>query len=127
MGEKMSALERILTVLEGKIPDKVPSFCLGGDFDFVEKFMNSPYALTDEDMKQLDKDKISYSPPFMHAIIAKFSPPEILSGGLDAKIDLCWRTIGTGLPPYKYPVLVMVLSNETSGKAGNREGKGEGR
>jgi uroporphyrinogen decarboxylase len=95
---KMSALERVLTVLEGKIPDRVPSFCLGGDFDFIERFMNSAYALTDEDMKQLDKDKISYSPPFMHAIIAKFSPPEILPGGLDAKIDLCWRTTGSGLP-----------------------------
>ena len=94
----MSALERILTVLEGKVPDRVPSFCLGGDFDFIEKFMNSPYALTDEDINQLDKDKVSYSPPFMHAIIAKFSPPEILPGGLDAKIDLCWRTTGMGLP-----------------------------
>jgi len=90
----MSALERILTVLEGKVPDRVPSFCLGGDFDFIEKFMKSPYALTDEDMNQLDKDKVSYSPPFMHAIIAKFSPPEILPGGLDAKIDLCWRLPG---------------------------------
>jgi len=98
MTVKMSALERILTVLEGKIPDRVPSFCLGGDFDFIEKFMNSPYALTDEDINQLDKDKVSYSPPFMHAIIAKFSPPEILPGGLDAKIDLCWRTTGMGLP-----------------------------
>ena len=98
MTEKMSALERILTVLEGKIPDRVPSFCLGGDFEFIDKFMKSPFALTDEDMKQLDKDKVSYTPPFMYAIIAKFSPPEILSGGLDAKIDLCWRTTGTGLP-----------------------------
>lgn len=98
MTEKMSALERILTVLEGKIPDRVPSFCLGGDFDFIDKFMKSPYALTDEDMEQLDKDKVSYGPPFMHAIIAKFSPPIILPGGLDAKIDLCWKTSGTGLP-----------------------------
>ena len=98
MTEKMSALERILTVLEGKIPDRVPSFCLGGDFDFIDKFMKSLFALTDEDIKQLDKDKVSYSPPFMHAIIAKFSPPDILSGGLDAKIDLCWQTTGTGLP-----------------------------
>lgn len=91
---EISALERVLTVLEGKIPDRVPSFCLGGDFDFVEKFMNSPYALTDEDKEQLDRDKISYMPPFMHAIIAKFSPPEILPGGLDAKIDLCWQNLG---------------------------------
>ncbi len=98
MVDKMSALERILTVLDGKIPDRVPGFCLGGDFDFIEKFMNSPYALTDEDISQLDKDKVSYGPPFMHAIIAKFSPPEILPGGLDAKIDLCWLTTGMGLP-----------------------------
>ncbi len=88
-----SALERILTVLEGKIPDRVPSFCLGGDYDFIDRFMKSPFALTDEDMTQLDKDKVSYYPPFMHAIIAKFSPPEILAGGLNAKIDLCWHTV----------------------------------
>ena len=98
MVEKFSALERILTVLEGNIPDRVPSFCLGADYDFVEKFMNSSYALTDEDIAQLSKDEISYSPLYTHAIIAKFSPPEILPGGLDAKIDLCWRTIGTGSP-----------------------------
>ena len=94
----MSALERILTVLDRKIPDRVPSFCLGGDFDFVEKFMNSPYALTDEDIQQLDKDKVSYGIPYMHAIIAKFCPPEILPGGLDAKIDLCWQNPNMGLP-----------------------------
>jgi uroporphyrinogen-III decarboxylase len=100
MVQKMTALERILTVLEGKIPDKVPSFCLGGDFDFIEKFMRSPYALTDEDMKQLDKDKISYRIPFMHAIIAKFSPSDLLLEGLDAKIDLCWQ-IASGPLPFK--------------------------
>lgn len=111
MTEKMSALERILTVLEGNIPDRVPSFCLGGDFDFIDKFMKSPYALTDEDMKQLDKDKISYSPPFMYAIIAKFSPPEILPGGLDAKIDLCWRTTGTGFPIKLETLNDYVISN----------------
>ena len=32
MVEKMSALERIVTVLDGEIPDRVPSFCLGGDY-----------------------------------------------------------------------------------------------
>jgi hypothetical protein len=98
MVQKMSALERIITVLERKIPDKVPSFCLGGDFDFVERFMQSPYALTDEDMQQLDKDKISYRIPFIHSIIAKFSPPDILPAGLDAKIDLCWQTYNGTLP-----------------------------
>ncbi|NVM28931.1 MAG: hypothetical protein HWN65_08805 [Candidatus Helarchaeota archaeon] len=91
---KISALERILTVLEGKIPDRVPSFCLGGDYDFIEKFMKSPFALTDEDMDQLDRNKVSYYPPFIHAIIAKFAPTEILAGGLNAKIDLCWQTVG---------------------------------
>lgn len=98
MNEKMSALERILTVLEGTIPDRVPSFCLGGDFDFVDKFMKSPYALTNEDITQLDKDKVSYRIPYIHAIIAKFCSPDILSGGLDAKIDLCWQNANMGLP-----------------------------
>jgi len=56
--------------------------------------MKSPFALTKEDMDQLDKDKISYYPPFIHAIIAKFAPTELLAGGLNAKIDLCWQTVG---------------------------------
>ena len=89
---EMSALERILTVLDGKIPDKVPSVCLGGDFGFLEKFMKSPYALTDKDMDQLDSDKVSYSQPFLHAIIVKFGNK--LPDGLDAKIDLCWQIVG---------------------------------
>jgi uroporphyrinogen-III decarboxylase len=98
MAAKMTALERITEVLEGNIPDRVPSFCLGGDFDFVDKFMKSPYALTEEDMKQLSEDKVSYRIPFIHSIIAKFASKEILPGGLDAKIDMCWQTIGGGLP-----------------------------
>jgi len=95
--EKMSALERVLTVLEGKIPDRVPSFILGGDCDFVYRFMNSPYKLTEEDIKQLDKDRVSFKIPFIHSVIAKFTPPDILPGGIDAKIDMCWSTTGGGL------------------------------
>jgi uroporphyrinogen-III decarboxylase len=95
--QKMTALERILTVLEGKIPDRVPSFILGGDYDFVNRFMNSPYKLTEEDIEQLDKDRVSYMIPFIHSIIAKFSPPDILPGGIDAKIDMCWSIAGGGL------------------------------
>ncbi|MHA1932818.1 MAG: uroporphyrinogen decarboxylase family protein [Promethearchaeota archaeon] len=94
---KMSALERVLTVLEGKIPDRVPSFILGGDCDFVDRFMKSPYKLTEEDMKQLDSDRVSYMIPFIHSIVAKFSPPDIFPGGIDAKIDMCWSTTGGGL------------------------------
>ncbi|KKL76026.1 hypothetical protein LCGC14_2049030, partial [marine sediment metagenome] len=95
--QKMSALERVLTVLEGKIPDRVPSFILGGDCDFVYRFMNSPYKLSEEDMKQLEKDRVSFRIPFIHSVIAKFSPPDILHGGIDAKIDMCWSTTGGGL------------------------------
>ena len=95
--QKMSALERVLTVLEGKIPDRVPSFILGGDCDFVYRFMNSPYKLTEEDIKQLDKDRVSFRIPFIHSVIAKFAPPDILPGGIDAKIDMCWSTTGGGL------------------------------
>lgn len=95
-GQKMSALERVVTVLEGKIPDRVPSFILGGDCDFVYKFMNSPYKLTEEDIKKLDSDRVSFMIPFIHSIIAKFSPPDIFPGGLDAKIDMCWSTTGGG-------------------------------
>jgi uroporphyrinogen-III decarboxylase len=95
--QKMSALERILTVLEGKIPDRVPSFILGGDYEYVYRFMNSPYKLTKDDMKLLDKDRVSFNIPFIHSIIAKFNPPDIFPGGLDAKIDMCWSTTGGSL------------------------------
>lgn len=95
--QKMSALERVLTVLEGKIPDRVPSFILGGDYEFVYNFMNSPYRLTKEDMKQLEEDRVSFNIPFIHSILAKFNPPDIFPGGLDAKIDICWSTTGGSL------------------------------
>ena len=94
--KKMSALERVLTVLEGKIPDRVPSFILGGDCDFVYRFMNSPYKLTEDDIKQLDSDRVSFMIPFIHSIVAKFSNPEVFAGGIDAKIDMCWSTTGGG-------------------------------
>ena len=94
--QKMSALERVVTVLEGKIPDRVPSFILGGDCDFVYKFMNSPYKLMEDDIKLLDNDRVSFMIPFIHSIVAKFSPPDIFPGGLDAKIDMCWSTTGGG-------------------------------
>ena len=94
--KKMSALERVLTVLEGKIPDRVPSFILGGDCDFVYRFMNSPYKLTEDDIKQLDTDRVSFMIPFIHSIVAKFSNPEVFAGGIDAKIDMCWSTTGGG-------------------------------
>ena len=94
--QKMSALERITTVLDGKIPDRVPSFILGGDCDFVYRFMNSPYKLTNEDIAHLEKDRVSFMIPFIHSIVAKFSPPDIFPSGLDAKIDMCWSTTGGG-------------------------------
>jgi uroporphyrinogen decarboxylase len=95
--QKMTALERINTVLEGKIPDRVPSFILGGDYEFVYRFMRSPYKLTEEDINKLEKDRISFMIPFIHSIIAKFAPPDIFPSGLDAKIDMCWSTTGGGL------------------------------
>jgi len=111
--QKMSALERVLTVLEGKIPDHVPSFILGGDCDFVYRFMDSPYKLTEEDMEQLDKDRVSYMIPFIHSIIAKFSPPDILPGGIDAKIDLCWSIAGGGLIQLDFTNKILLQSGGT--------------
>ncbi|MFW9941133.1 MAG: uroporphyrinogen decarboxylase family protein [Candidatus Thorarchaeota archaeon] len=111
--QKMSALERIITVLEGKIPDRVPSFILGGDCDFVYRFMNSPYKLTEEDIKQLENDKISFNIPFIHAIVAKFSPPDIFSGGLDAKIDMCWGMMGGGFIQVSFTDQVLLHTGAT--------------
>ncbi len=111
--KKMSALERVLTVLEGKIPDRVPSFILGGDCDFVYRFMNSPFKLTEEDMKQLDKDRVSYMIPFIHSIVAKFSTPEVLAGGIDAKIDMCWSTTGGGLIKLDFTDRILINNGGT--------------
>ena len=111
--QKMSALERIITVLDGKIPDRVPSFILGGDCDFVYRFMNSPYKLTEEDMKQLEDDKVSFMIPFIHAIVAKFSPSDIFSGGLDAKIDMCWSTMGGGFIQVSFTEQVLLNTGAT--------------
>ncbi len=111
--QKMSALERVLTVLEGKLPDRVPSFILGGDCDFVYRFMNSSYKLTEEDMQQLDKDRVSYMIPFIHSIVAKFSPPEILPGGIDAKIDMCWSIAGGSLIQLDFTNKILLQSGGT--------------
>jgi len=98
MSGQISSLERILTVLDGEIPDRIPSVCIGADYDFIDRFMKSPYAITDEDIAQFDKHKISYDIPCNHAIIAKFTSRDYLPGGLDAKIDLCWQIAASMLP-----------------------------
>ncbi|TFG02677.1 MAG: hypothetical protein EU542_04445 [Promethearchaeota archaeon] len=91
--DNMTALERINTILEGGIPDRVPSLCLGSDFQFIDKFMNSPYAFTGEDLERFTGENLS--PRLLHTqyLYVKFSPPHIYHNGLDAKIDLCWETI----------------------------------
>ncbi|MBD3254774.1 MAG: hypothetical protein GF383_06755, partial [Candidatus Lokiarchaeota archaeon] len=97
MDNNLTALERINIVLEGGVPDRVPSICLGPDFEFLNHFMHSPYALTQEDLEHFAKD--SLVPHFLHTqhLLAKFSPQEIYDGGLNAKIDLCWEVL-YGIP-----------------------------
>ena len=92
----MTSLDRILMILEGEKPDRIPSLCLGADYDFIHKFMNSRFALTKEDLIQFERDNLSYNVPSNQYLIAKFSPPEILPGGLDAKIDMSWQTVIPG-------------------------------
>ncbi|MFW9823694.1 MAG: uroporphyrinogen decarboxylase family protein, partial [Candidatus Thorarchaeota archaeon] len=41
--------------------------------------------------------RVSFNIPFIHSIIAKFNPPDVFPGGLDAKIDMCWSTTGGSL------------------------------
>lgn len=93
MEDSFTAIERINTILEGEIPDRVPSICLGSDFKFIDLFMKSPYAITEEDLVQFSKDNLN--PRFLNTqhLLAKFSPPEIYQNGLNGKIDLCWDVI----------------------------------
>jgi uroporphyrinogen decarboxylase len=100
MVEELTALERINTVLDGDVPDRVPTLCLGSDFKFMDLFMRSPYALTEEDLNFFDKAGLS--PRFLHTqyLLAKFSPPSIYPNGLDAKVDLCWEIVD-GIQPKK--------------------------
>ncbi|MBD3193523.1 MAG: hypothetical protein GF317_00605 [Candidatus Lokiarchaeota archaeon] len=93
MEDELTALERINIVLEGGIPDRVPSLCLGSDFKFIDLFMKSSYALTEEDLEYFSNADLS--PRFLHTqqLLAKFSPKSIYPNGLDAKIDLCWEIV----------------------------------
>lgn len=93
---ELNSLERILMILEGEKPDKVPSICLGADYDFIHKFMNSPFAITEEDLLQFERDSLSFNIPSNQYLIAKFSPPHILPAGLNAKISMCWETVIPG-------------------------------
>jgi len=97
MEDELTAFERINIVLEGGVPDRVPSICLGADFEFLNHFMRSPYAFTQEDLEHFAKDGLV--PRFLHTqhLLAKFSPKEIYEGGLNAKIDLCWEVL-YGIP-----------------------------
>ncbi len=92
----LNSLERILMVLDGEKPDRIPSLCLGADYEFIHKFMNSKFALTNEDLTQFEKDNLSFNVPSNQYLIAKFSPREFLPDGLDAKIDMCWQTVLPG-------------------------------
>ena len=92
----LNSLERILMIMEGEKTDRVASMCLGADYDFFYKFMNSPFAITEEDLLQFERDSLSFNIPSNQYLISKFSPPHILPTGLDAKIDMCWQTVIPG-------------------------------
>ncbi|MBY9003533.1 MAG: hypothetical protein KGD73_06150 [Candidatus Lokiarchaeota archaeon] len=92
----LSSLERILMILDGEKPERVASMCLGADYDFFYKFMNSPFAITEEEILKFERDRLSFTTPSNQYLIAKFSPPHILPAGLDAKIDMCWQTVIPG-------------------------------
>ncbi|MFX0060042.1 MAG: hypothetical protein ACFE8J_17225, partial [Candidatus Heimdallarchaeota archaeon] len=92
----LNSLERILMILDGEKPDRVASLCLGADYDFIHKFMNSPFAITEDDLLQFERDSLSFNVPSNQYLIAKFSPPYILPAGLNAKIDMCWETVIPG-------------------------------
>ena len=89
MSQELSTLDCVLTTLEGEIPVRVPSLCMGMDYEFIYNFMNSPYALTEQDLTLFEKDNLYFGVPNNQYLFAKFSPTKILPSGLDAKIDLC--------------------------------------
>jgi len=71
--------EVINDALECKIPKRIPTFCLGADWDFMERFI-AEVGFTYEEVQELKKEKISFFCPTHIALSVKLG------------VDLTWMT-----------------------------------
>ncbi|MFO7796943.1 MAG: hypothetical protein ACQERB_15845 [Promethearchaeati archaeon] len=75
------SLEVLLDALNCKTPSRIPSFCLGADWDFMERFY-AEYGFTYEEFNQFKEDKLPWLCPVNIPLSIKLG------------IDLTWITIG---------------------------------
>lgn len=73
------ALEILMDALECKVPKRVPTFCLGADWDFMERFI-AEVGFTWDEFRQYKKDGILFTCPTNIALSLKLN------------IDLAWVT-----------------------------------
>ncbi|MGQ4875589.1 MAG: hypothetical protein ACP6IY_16090, partial [Promethearchaeia archaeon] len=73
------AWEIVSTAIECKIPKRIPKFCLGADWDFMERFI-AEVGFTYEEFKQYKRDRIPFICPTHIALSIKLG------------IDLAWQT-----------------------------------
>ncbi|MHA1273350.1 MAG: uroporphyrinogen decarboxylase family protein [Promethearchaeota archaeon] len=73
------AWEIVSTAIECKVPKRIPKFCLGADWDFMERFI-AEIGFTYEEFKQYKRDKIPFICPTHIALSIKLD------------IDLAWQT-----------------------------------
>ncbi|MHA1147993.1 MAG: uroporphyrinogen decarboxylase family protein [Promethearchaeota archaeon] len=73
------ALEVLNDALECKTPKRIPTFCLGADWDFMERFL-AEVGFTFEEFKQYKKERIPFMCPTHIALSIKLN------------IDLAWIT-----------------------------------
>ena len=67
-----------------KVPKRIPTFCLGADWDFMERFI-AEVGFTYEEVKELKKEKITFMCPTHVALSVKLG------------VDLTWMTAGDQL------------------------------
>ncbi len=78
MGQ-LDTLEVVNDALECKVPKRVPTFCLGADWDFMERFI-AEVGFTYEELRELKRDKVSFFCPTNVALSVKLG------------VDLTWTT-----------------------------------
>jgi len=75
------SLKIVLDAIECKIPDRIPSFCLGADWDFMERYY-AEEGFTYEEFTEFKKDGLPWLCPINIPLSIKLG------------VDLTWITIG---------------------------------
>lgn len=73
------ALEVLMDALECKVPKRVPTFCLGADWDFMERYI-AEVGFTYEEFKQFKRERLPFLCPIHIPLSIKLG------------VDLTWNT-----------------------------------